>query len=543
MADIADATLPVHVVRIAGSPLRDPPAGASDAAPGPGALAAGDAALRPRGHAAAASGGGPHSMAPRQRGPLERLGRTFWRDMDARVIVSPGDSREFVRRLRDADAAAPPHAASLPRLLGHIDEMQQRFDSLDLPVELQRSLCAHLGEMRQALQELEQDAPRARRAFWIAGASLMSAVLPLAAPLASKPRQGAFAAEMAGTTAKMLLEAGAMIGTPTAGFGLLKERWLARNMVNNAQGLWWTPALFKPAIGRSPAFSVAGSLVSAGLLFGVFMSGDIGRAVNRRWRGSAHPPLAGVALELGSPAPRELDLLHRRVNADMQALVDTKAWFEAGHELNPLVSKQVSLAVDAYRRLGEKLASALNLDPAGHGGQAPNPDFAAKLALAVFTGAVCFTGAALMYPDQMGVADLAADALFTTAYQASLVWRQDVSRTDALDEFKTFSGFSLVLIAMLGVNKAAHEFLDHGGMAGVMAGSIAMAALNLVLPGPIGAAAAGGIESLMNLDPRQVGMKLHQAGHHVYEWLRGSPPPAPASADPGGQAGSNGRGT
>ncbi|MCL9844417.1 type III effector protein [Ralstonia solanacearum] len=453
-------------------------------------------------------------------------GHALWKLADARVLLRRGESRAFVDALRQSptEREMPGAGAKLERLLSHVGQMRdglnkvrQYLAAAGQPDSALKALSRNLDGIERALVALREDKPLAHRTFWVASASLLAAVMPITVPLASRPRQAQFASETFGLMAKMFVEAAAMIRTQTTDRGLLKDRWLSRNLINNVQAVWFMPSVIKPTLTKNLPYNITGGMVSVAVLFMTFLSSEIREKVNG-WRNQPpYPGLAQAGQNLDARMQADLRDVLATVNADMQSLVDTKAAFEDAHELNPLVSKQVSLAVNAYKTLSVKLMDTLGVP---HAVAASNPDKAAKLALAVFTAMICFSGAALMVPDRIGMVDLTADAIFTSLYQASLVGDGNVSRKDALDEFKTFSGFSMVLAAMLALNKGAGDFIEHGAM-GLLIGSVSMAALNLVLPGPVGHATAKGIEKLMSMSPSDISQTLYKLGDCFYRWCGG----------------------
>jgi hypothetical protein len=429
-----------------------------------------------------------------------------------------------------ATAAASPVApqARLGSLILRAQEMKRHLAApeLALPPRLLRTFHHDLDRCVESLQSLQTDragaADVARRAFWIAGASLSTAALALTVPLATRPRQSLFAAELVGLLTKMLVEAGVMIGMPTTDFALFRDRWVARNMINVEQAVYFMPSVFKPRLNASLPYNVMGGATSVACLFGAFMSGEIRAAVTGALGLRRHPRLAEAGRAMTTEARGALQEAMHGVRLDAALLSDTKEAFEREGEINPLVSRQVNLVVDVYRQLGDKMMSALDIAPEA---SRHNPDLRAKLALAVFTAMICFTSAGLMYPDTIGVVDLGSDAVFTSAFQLSLAFKGDVSRRDALDEFKTFSGFSVVLLAMLAANKAGGDFLSKG-TTGMLVGMLSMSALNLVAPGPVGGASARLIERLMNLSGADIGQALWGAGDYLFNLMAGGPMPS-----------------
>jgi hypothetical protein len=102
----------------------------------------------------------------------------------------------------------------------------------------------------------------------------------------------------------------------------------------------------------------------------------------------------------------------------------------------------------------------------------------------------------------------------------SLMADKNVGRKDALEEFKTFVGLSLVMLAVLAANKAANDFIEHG-VSGLLVGSITMTALNLTMPGPVGHAAAQAIERLMAMKPADLLASVRSIGDRVFQMFTG----------------------
>ncbi|WP_220432922.1 hypothetical protein, partial [Raoultella terrigena] len=139
-----------------------------------------------------------------------------------------------------------------------------------------------------------------------------------------------------------------------------------------------------------------------------------------------------------------------------------------GKELSPVTSKQVTMVADAFLAIATDLERVLH--PAGMPEQAATAaggaereaqaaERTAKYALAAFTGAVCAATTGLMYPDRIGMVDLSSDAAFTVALMVANARNPNVTRRDALDEFKSFAGLSLVMIAVLTANHAGDDFI------------------------------------------------------------------------------------
>ena len=418
-------------------------------------------------------------------------------------------------------------------------------DDIAMPAELKSAIAARLDHVDQALGELATNKPLTERAAKIATIHALLAPLPLLVPMYSKPKQQKAEAEIIALIFKAMVEGIGMMRTPTTGNLLLKDRTMSRYYANTVQAVMFALPTFVKSmqkLNNSLPFNAALGVLSTGALFGGFMSKEIREKFNKKYSGDAHPAMAKAREQMFSgAAPLSEEQQHRirgvlnrivdTVGSDQKSLIDTKEAFVADghHEISPHVSKQVSIAVDAYQQLAEELASLL-------GQHAPelateNRDRNAKLALAIFATGVCVATAALMVPDKIGMVDLGSDAVFTSALMFSMVANANVSRRDALEEFKTFVGLSIVMLAVLAANKGAKDYMEKG-MHGLLVGSIAMTGLNLILPGPIGHSAASGLEKLMNLKPSDLVSALHSVGNKVWQMLGGGaaePAPRPSS--------------
>jgi hypothetical protein len=271
--------------------------------------------------------------------------------------------------------------------------------------------------------------------------------------------------------------------------------------------------------GEHPGFSAADGALSTAALFGGFFGKEIKELLNTWRHGSPNPDLTAAAARLTSTTRQALTSVMNLVQADQAALLGARDEFTQNgqHELSPYTSKQVTLAANAYTSIASELGQALGLQDTT---PAENRDRTAKLALAVFTSAVCATTTGLMYPDKIGMVDLGSDAIFTAALMVKLAVNHNVTRGDALEEFKSFAGLSLVMLAVLTANHAAGQFIERGPT-GLLVGSVAMAALNCTIPGPVGHAAGLGIEKLMNMSPGNLMESIKSVGHGALQYFKG----------------------
>lgn len=459
--------------------------------------------------------------------PALRVAKSFAKMSDIRTLLSQVDDREFIAGLRASSDESPENGARLDRLTNHILELKEHVDGAGLDSALAARFKARLDEVGDTLNALRTDRPLPERAAKIVGLNVLLAPLPLVIPLMTKPRQQKTEAEIAALMAKALVEGIGMIRTPTTDNNLLKDRAMARYYANMVQAVEFALPTFVSSLrflNTNAAFNVAAGAISTGALFGGFLAKDIREKYNVWRTGSAHPDLHQAGIALSDETKAALKAVRGAVEMDRDALNETKTAFiqDGTRELSPHVSKQVAIAVNAYQRIADELADCIGLPPAQT--PAENRDRSAKLALALFSTAVCVATTVLMLPDKIGTVDLASDAAFTSALMFSLMANSNVSRKDALEEFKTFVGLSLVMLGVLAANKAANDFIEHG-VSGLLVGSIAMTALNLTTPGPVGHAAAQAIEALMNLKPADLMEGIKNIGNRVYQMFVGETQP------------------
>ncbi|WP_174998843.1 hypothetical protein [Burkholderia lata] len=447
------------------------------------------------------------------------LVKAFAKMTDVRTLLSQADDREFIAGLRVSSIDERGHGAQLGQLMAHVTELKARIDEAGLDLVLATRFKTRLQEVCDTLNTLQTDKPLHEGVAKIASLNLLLAPLPLLIPLMTKPRQQKTEAEIVALMAKAMVEGIGMMRTPTTDNNLLKDRAMARFYANLVQAVEFALPTFVSSLrflNNDVKFNVAAGAVSTGALFGGFLAKEIREKYNIWRTGSAHPDLHQAGLTLTAETKAALEAVRTAVEMDREALNATKAAFVADdrRELTPYVSKQVTIAVDAYQRLADELADCIGLPPTET--PAEHRDRSAKLALAVFSTAVCVATTVLMLPDTIGTVDLASDAAFTSALMFSLMANKNVSRKDALEEFKTFVGLSLVMLAVLAANKAANDFIEHG-VSGLLVGSITMAALNLTMPGPVGYAAARAIEKLMSMPPPDLMAGLKNIGNRVFQ--------------------------
>lgn len=477
---------------------------------------------------------------------------------DVRTVVMRADDAEYLAALQgfsaDLESPALPAASTLPALFEGVDQLRAKLQHPSVPEELRVHFEPKLAHLESTLDALQTEQPLARRAAVYLPMNLLLPVVPFAIPTYSHQNQ--FVAELAGLYAKTgLMAAGAMRSPTAANRHSVMDHFMSRHYINVVQAAIFALPTFVPQLHKlnaHPAFNVGAGMASTAALFVGFFGKEMREMVQKHRHGVPDPALAaaGRALDSGvdslaarlrtqepatpaADAPPARDLLAdalTRARADLQALTDGKTIFlERSKELSPTTSKQVTLAANAFLDIATDLERVLHPDGTAGAGPA-NPDRTAKTALALFTTAVCLTTTALMYPDRIGMVDLGSDAAFTAALMLHHAANPNMMRSDALEEFKSFAGLSLVMIAILVANHAANDFIEKD-TTGMLLGSAAMALLNITIPGPVGHAAGAGIEKLLSLNPTALWEAARGVGHNALEMFRqlarrGAPAPS-----------------
>ncbi|WP_225980231.1 hypothetical protein [Paracidovorax avenae] len=536
--------------------------------------------------------------APGPAGAGARLGqflKTMGNMVDARTAVMRGDDAEFMQEFKgraDPERGVLPAGSTLPELRNAAQALRTQLLAQDVPAELRTRFEGRLAHLDSTLEALETEQPLARRAAVYLGMNALLPVLPVA--IAFRGHQNQFEAELAGLYAKTALMAIGSARAPTgANRHSVMDHFMSRHYINVVQAAIFALPTFVPQLHKlngHPAFNVGAGMVSTAALFLGFLGKETRELTNRMRHGVPDPALAAAGTRLqqasmfsdmarepaaegadeaaqapregadeAAQAPREAAVQARTAlsqaldlaRADQKAVTNAKASFLAqgdGKELSPVTSKQLTLVADAFLSIATDLERVLH--PAGLPEQAASAangaeqeaekaERIAKYALAAFTGAVCATTTGLMYPDQIGMVDLASDAAFTVALMVANARNPNITRRDALDEFKSFAGLSLVMIAVLTANHAADDFIEKN-TTGMLLGAAAMALLNVSIPGPVGHLAGAGLEKmyagLQSMRPAELSQALRGIGHNAMEWLRGqftgaAPVPVPSSVE------------
>ncbi|NRO99009.1 hypothetical protein GWC77_24180 [Paraburkholderia sp. NMBU_R16] len=437
------------------------------------------------------------------------VGKTLCR-MDGVELVGPGKSDDALLALL-RDEGGP---ASIAYLRRGLDEIDLKTDEIDLRASVKQQFKAQLTRIRQALTELETDRSVSKRVLQVLLPNVVLAAPAFFVPLDAHPRQQQVAAELCALNTKAFLEVIGMMRSPTTGKMLILDRLMARQYANLTQAILFAiPTFVKPSaeLSQRPEVQAVLVLLSTALLFCGFLPHETARVFNRRFRGAPAPDLKAAGDRLSPEARNQLADVQRLITAQKRALLDARdSFLTDGNTLSPHFSKQIQLVFGQYGRIEEAISDTLsNVPTQGH-----NSDRNAKIALTALTAIVTTLTAVLILPDTIGFVDLLSDTAFTTALMASFVNDSNMNRQDALNEFQTFAGLSMVLIVALAANKLAHGFMEKGDK-GLLIGAFLLSILNATLPGLVGAEAAKGLDALMNVQwqdvIRRIGIRLRAA--------------------------------
>jgi hypothetical protein len=466
---------------------------------GPGAasegLASGSLAPGPASeHSAAASG-----VAAARPSMLRRAGTA----LDIHGLLTQANDKQFLLEVA-------PHLRSLKASLG---QMKNALGDLEgLPPQLRAPLRQRLDKAIAAADGLLTDQPLASR--MAKGAAMFAALapLPLALPFITKPKQFQYAALTVAHYAKTLVGMAGLVAKPKTN----NAQWMAHFNERHLTAflpaaLSIGPLMAKPDLVSNPAFYVPTGIALTAVAF----ASAYPDKVKDLLRNAAHSMRGDSgAVEIPGDVQRQIQQLLGGVRPAEQALVDARDGLgPRGLSLSDSTSSQLSAvtgSVDGLFKAVGALAhnlETIHVDEAdGEGRAAPrrqDPDRAAKVAMAVFSGIATFGSAAIVYPDIVGVTDFASDAVFVTSLMSAIALDPAKNKQDSLAMFKSMVGLSLLSIGFLGANKIS-PFLGED-MAEMVAGTAAIVGANLTLPGPVGQAAGMLIEA-----GADIGSKVYQ---------------------------------
>lgn len=441
----------------------------------------------------------------------QQTAATTWQHVDARRLLTTGNDREMIDRLRAGDPETG--RKSLASLREQVDglkkELKEAVPDSNTADPASQKILKHFGDhikhLDSVLRGLEKDRPWAVRAAIYGAMNVALPAMPVAVAL--KSGQGKFFAELAGMYGKTALMAlGSMRSPIAADKHAYTDHFMQRHFLTLIQTAFHVvPSFYEPLkhLNEGAALNITAATLTTLTGVAAFLHEDIGRSVKRRIWNSPNPTLKNAWNKLSpgdSASFRRVLTTIEEAASKSYADISAESWRfkEEGKTISPYTSTQLKFVTDALLKITrdvQELRDPQQEAPA-HAG---NPQWRAKLALALLNVAIGSSVTMLMIPDWIGVGGNAGDTLVTSGIQFKGALQGDVSREDALDSFRSWSGLSVLMLGMLALNRAKGDFIEKGGATGVAVGATSLAILNAVLPGPIGHFLGSGIEKLMNM--------------------------------------------
>ena len=484
----------------------------------------------------------------------KHLGALAWHHLDIRPMLSRADDADFVALLRqggDVETGAAPPAGSLAALQLNVADMKASLQEASagehaLPSDIARHVDQRLDEIASVLSGLQKDEPAAKRAAIYVGMNLLLPVFPMAVSIGANEKK--FVAELSAMYAKTALMAvGAMRSPTAADKHSVKDHFLSRHYISLIQAaVFALPTFVKKLnhLNTNTPFAVGAGVATSAVAFQAFFGQQIKDHVNKKWRGSLNPAATAAWKQLSPETQHALTEIMAGImdlaQAGEQSLIKSKSDFmEGGKELSPYTSSQVHMAANAFHRVAKELTDLLAADGAAgeaHGTLArrDNHAFPAKMAMMLLATGICAGTTAMMIPDTIGIVDNAGDGVFTALLMTKAALDPNMGRHDALHEFRGFVGLSLIMLGVLAVDKGLSatlgkgkhdfDFIEKGGPLAAAVAAVAMAILNVTIPGPMGNVLSGGLEKLLSLKPSDLLHAMQSVGQNAMDFFTNSSP-------------------
>ena len=441
----------------------------------------------------------------------KQIAATAWEHVDGRRLLSVGDDREIIDRLRADDPETG--RKSLTSLREQVAALKRELKNA-LPdsnttdpagQKLLKHFGDHIDHLDSVLRGLEKDRHWAVRAAIYGAMNIALPVLP--GTVALKSGQGKFFAELAGMYGKTALMAIGAVRSPTAASRhAIKDHFMQRHFLTLIQTAFHAIPSFREDLkhlNQGAALNITGATLTTLTGIAAFFHEDIGRSVKSRIWNSPNPDLKSAWDKL-PPADSanfqrvlaNIQEAASKAHADISA--ESSMFKDDGKTISPYTSTQLKFVTDALLHITRDIDELGGVDRSAPA-SSENPQWRAKLALTLLNVAIGSAVTLLMIPDWIGVGGNAGDTLVTSGIQLKGAFQGDVSREDALDSFRAWSGLSVLMLGLLALNKAKGDFIERGGVTGVAVGATSLAILNAVLPGPLGHSLGSGIEKLMNM--------------------------------------------
>lgn len=426
-----------------------------------------------------------------------------------RLLERHAGDRQLLEQLRGDVAGVG--GFNLPQLSAHLDDWQAVIDAAELAPRQKKHFTGQLAQLRSDVSGLQDSTTLTRRLLNLA-ASVACAVPPVMVPIVAGQRQ--YQALVIALYAKTLTQAAGLAMRPTSDQNVWNNHFRSRHVYNLVQAAEFIVPAFLQGFSKNEAavrgatllqrnwgYNVPMALLSSASLFLSYYPRQFSRYMEKMAACCRQPTLHALR-DLRDETRAHAEGAMQHADEHRHALSETRrAYVAQGKALTESVYWQFSNLVEHLSEFSEDVGIVLGT-ARGHRSEEPlegarrNEDATAKHVLAGLAAVICFAGVGVVFPDTIGMVDLAADATFVTCLMFSMAFDGNKTRQDSMSEFKAFSGLSLVVIGLLGLNLVLHRPIesDDAALGGMTLG---LAAANLVLPGPLGIAMGAGAEQLM----------------------------------------------
>jgi hypothetical protein len=430
---------------------------------------------------------------------------------DIYTALSPEDDKEFKQIIRQD------LGATIEQWHEHNKDLGDILDRADFPPKMKKRYMALCDSISQDLKALKDGVSVKERLLRAAG-TLLAYPLPLAIPLYAGEKQ--YSSTLIPHFIKNGMLLLGLVNNDTSGKQVFSNHFNNRLFVNTViSAIYTIPTFVKPAqfLSHNMGFNLGVAAVSGIATFAQFnmdKTKEIADKVSDMLFATGNHEFT-----VNDSAKAELRAFVDTLKQEKETLSSLKENFTGGggKNLSDTLNSQMSHLLSEMDKLNKDIEGALgeSASVAANATNMINADFYPKMGLTAMTAVIAAATIGLMYPDPIGIVDYVVDG----ALIISEMWKQmsnpNVDLQDAVKTLKDLVGLNLTMTLYLSVNKGIH-FLDMGAK-GYWAGTAAMTAANLTIPGAVGGAA---------------GNVLGQAlGFLQNKWNEHSETPAPAELE------------
>jgi hypothetical protein len=398
---------------------------------------------------------------------------------DIYAALSPEDDKEFKQIIRQD------LGATIEQWHEHNKDLGDILDRADFPPKMKKRYMALCDSISHDLKALNDGVPVKERLLRAAG-TLLAYPLPLAVPLYTGEKQ--FSSIVIPHFIKNGMLLLGLVNNDTSGKQVFSSHFNNRLFMNTViSAIYAIPTFVKPAqfLLHNTGFNLGAAAVS-------------GIATLAQFNMDKTKEIADKVSDILFSSGNNEFTINENAKDELRAFVDTlkqekgtlsslKENFtgEGGKKLSDTLNAQMSHILSVMDKLNKDIEGALGESVSGSANatNTVNADFYPKLGLTAMTALIAAATMGLMYPDPIGIVNFVVDS----AVIVSEMWKQmsnpNADLQDAVKTLKDLVGLNLTMTLYLSVNKGVH-FLDMGAK-GFWAGTAAMTAANLTIPGAV----------------------------------------------------------